>query len=128
MTCAWYRIYRSFLMPSFLQATHLEVKSIQWFLFKLCLNTLYAVICRRISVRIYAELRSSNRHTISERWIYFISSVKACVIRRGRVRLANDNQASTLPGQQSFKRWAIFSVKVDVLVEVFILGICAIMA
>ena len=65
-------------------------------------------------MRIYAEPRSCNRRAISERWIYFISSVKACVIRRGRRLLAYANPASTLPGQQSFKRRATVSVKVCV--------------
>ena len=73
------------------------------------------------SARIYVELalglRSSGLRTILERWIYFISSVKACVIRRGHGLLANENPASTLPGQQSFKMRAKVSVNVGVLWE-----------
>ena len=58
----------------------------------------------------------SGLRTVLGRWIYFISRVKACVkacvIRRGRGLLANDNSASTFPGQQSFKRRAKVSIKV----------------
>ena len=68
-----------------------------------------------VAARIYADLHNSGLRTISERWIYFISTgVKACVIRRGRGRLANDNTASAYPGQQNFKRRAKVSVKVGV--------------
>ena len=73
----------------------------------------------QVAARIYAELRSSGLRTILERWIYFISCVKACVIdlRMGRGRLANDNPASTFSGQQSFRRRAKVSVNVGVLWE-----------
>ena len=47
----------------------------------------------------------------------FRSKYKPGLIRRGRGLFANDNPASTLPGQQSFKRWAKVSVKVGVLYE-----------
>ena len=68
-------------------------------------------------MRIYADIRNSGLRTISERWIYFISRVEACVIRSGRGLLAKDNSASTFPGQQSFKRRANVGVNVGVLWE-----------
>ena len=50
---------------------------------------LYSCIGRR--AYIYADIRNSGLHTIPEIWIYFISCVKACVIRRDHGLLANDN-------------------------------------
>ena len=70
-----------------------------------------------VAAHIYAELSSSGLRTISERWIYFISCIKACVVRRGRGLLANDNPASTYPGQQNYKRRAKVSVNLGVLCE-----------
>ena len=42
---------------------------------------------------------------------------KSMRIRRAHGLLANDNPASTFPGQQSFKRWAKVCEKVGVLYE-----------
>ena len=70
-----------------------------------------------VAARIYADIGNSGLRTISETWIYFISCVKACIIRRGHWLLANGNPTSTFPGQQSFKRRAKVKVNVGVLWE-----------
>ena len=71
----------------------------------------------QVAARNYTDIRNSGLRTISERWIYFISRLEACLIRRGRGLLANENSASTFPGQQSFRRRAKITVNVGVLWE-----------
>ena len=84
-----------------------------------------ATVSAAVATRSRADCSSMEGHTSLSTAL--VASVKACVILRV-AGLANDNPASTLPGQQCFKRRTKASVKVGRLVKVYILGIYAITA
>ena len=71
----------------------------------------------RICVKAFTQKASAYYGVRSINPALFYMPRKSLRIRRGRGLLANDNPASTFPGQQSVKRRAKVSVNVGVLQE-----------